>query len=111
VTDTAYLAVILERLDRIARSTAQGRDAFHASEVIQDAVLQNLEVIGEAAKRVSAPTRRKYSKISWREMARFRDLAMHHYGSVLTEEVWGIVERDLPPIRRALTTSKPSAPP
>ena len=103
MTDAARLADIVERIDRIERATAEGRDAFAASEVVQDAVIRNLEVIGEAAKAISARTRRQLLEVPWREMARFRDLAIHHYGQILSEEVWVIVSRDLPRIRRAVS--------
>jgi uncharacterized protein with HEPN domain len=96
------MADILERVHRIQRATADGKRTFFRSEVIQDAVIRNLEVIGEAAKNVGAATRKKYARVNWRAMARFRDLAIHPYGAVLTEEVWRIVERDIPTLKREL---------
>lgn len=77
------------------------------SEVIQDAVIRNLEVIGEAAKSVGPGTRKDLAEVPWRAMARFRDLALHHYGQVLAEEVWDIVAKDLPAIRRAVSRGVP----
>ena len=47
-----YLAQILERIDRILRYTDEGKDVFLRDLVIQDAVIRNFEVIGEAAKRI-----------------------------------------------------------
>lgn len=102
MTDVPKIADILERIDRIQRATGGGKGAFLASEVIQDAVIRNLEVIGEAAKGVSDSTRRHNPEVPWREMARFRDLAIHQYGRVQAEEVWDIVEDELPAIRRSL---------
>jgi uncharacterized protein with HEPN domain len=102
MSDAERLADILERIDRIRRATSDGRSAFFDSDVIQDAVIRNLEVIGEAAKHVSASVRRQSPDVPWREMSRFRDLAIHHYGKVLADEVWAIVEKDLGPIRRAV---------
>jgi uncharacterized protein with HEPN domain len=102
VTDESRIADVLERVDRILRATVGGREAFMESELIQDAVIRNLEVIGEAAKNVGAGTRKKFPNVPWREMARFRDLAIHHYGRILSDEVWGIVAKDLVEIRRAL---------
>ena len=99
MSDAARLADILERIDRIHRATVRGKDAFLASEVVQDAVIRSLEVIGEAAKNVTAVTRRRFPRVPWRDMARFRDLAIHHYGRVLAEEVWVIVSKDLPLVR------------
>jgi uncharacterized protein with HEPN domain len=110
VTDESRIADVLERVDRIARATVGGREAFLASELIQDAVIRNLEVIGEAAKNVGPGTRRKFPDVPWREMARFRDLAIHPYGRILSEEVWEIVAKDLIQIRRALVTGVPGSP-
>lgn len=107
MTDESRLADILERIDRIVRATSAGKSTFLRSEVIQDAVVRNLEVIGEAAKSVGPGTRRDLAGVPWREMARFRDLALHHYGQILAEEVWGIVAKDLPIIRRAVSRGIP----
>jgi len=106
VTDATRLADILERIDRIERATVGGKEEFFGSEVIQDAVVRNLEVIGEAAKNISPATRRRHPQIPWKAMARFRDLAIHHYGHVLADEVWVIVTRDLVAIRRQLSKTK-----
>jgi uncharacterized protein with HEPN domain len=76
VTDDSRIADVIDRIDRIVRATAGGREAFMQSEVIQDAVVRNLEVIGEASKSVGPATRRRLSSVPWREMARFRDLAI-----------------------------------
>ncbi len=102
MTDTARLSDILERIDRIARATQDGEVAFRNSEIIQDAVIRNLEVIGEATKSLSPRTRRQFPDVPWREMARFRDLAIHHYGKLVAEEIWRIVADDLPRIKRAV---------
>jgi uncharacterized protein with HEPN domain len=110
VSDAAHLADVLERIDRIRRATKEGEQTFLSSEVIQDAVIRNLEVIGEASKNLSESTRRRSRSVPWREMARFRDLAIHHYGSLLSEEVWRIVADDLPRIRRSIAKVFPSDP-
>jgi uncharacterized protein with HEPN domain len=102
MSDAQRLADILERILRIERATTGGKAEFFGSEVLQDAVIRNLEVIGEAAKNVGPATRKKYPQVNWSGMGRFRDLAIHHYGGVLVEEVWKIVERELPPLKEEL---------
>jgi uncharacterized protein with HEPN domain len=102
MSDATRLADILERIDRIERATSEGQQSYLDSEVIQDAVIRNLEVIGEAAKSVSARVRLRFPAVPWSAMSRFRDLAIHHYGRVLSDEVWAIVVKDLPAIRRAI---------
>ena len=47
-----YLAQIIECIERITKYTAAGREAFHADRMVQDAVIRNFEIIGEAVKRV-----------------------------------------------------------
>jgi uncharacterized protein with HEPN domain len=51
---------------------------------------------------VTRRTRARHPTVPWSAMARFRDLAIHNYGRVLSEEVWAIVVGDLPAIRRAI---------
>jgi uncharacterized protein with HEPN domain len=103
VTDAERIADILERIYRIERAVVGGKHEFFESEVVQDAVIRSLEVIGEAARNVSPAARKRHPRVSWKAMARFRDLAIHHYGNVLVEEVWTIVERDLPSLKRELS--------
>jgi uncharacterized protein with HEPN domain len=110
VTDESRIADILERFDRIMRATTGGRQVFRESELIQDAVIRSLEVIGEAAKHVSPATRKKLPNVPWRAMARFRDLAIHHYARILPDEVWELVVRDLVPIRRSLANGRAHVP-
>ena len=61
--DRLYLHHMLERCHRITRFIGPGREAFMASEELQDAVIRNIEVIGEAAKRVSAEARSRMSSL------------------------------------------------
>ena len=67
--DGLYLHHILERCRRITRFITAGREAFMNSEQLQDAVIRNLEVIGEAAKRVSAEARGRLSSLDWKPFA------------------------------------------
>lgn len=69
-----YLAQILERIERIDQYTAKGRNAFLADPLIQDAVMRNFEIIGEAAKRVPDEYRKQHPIIPWRMMSAFRDV-------------------------------------
>jgi uncharacterized protein with HEPN domain len=61
-----------------------------------DAVLRNLEIIGEAVKNIPDETRRKYPQIKWRKIAGFRDVIAHGYFGVNDETVWDIVENEIP---------------
>jgi uncharacterized protein with HEPN domain len=62
----------------------------------QDAVVRNLEVIGEATKNLSARLRKTYPQIPWKNLAGVRDKMIHHYFGINYEIVWTIAQKDLP---------------
>ncbi len=64
--------------------------------MIQDAVLRNMEILGEASKRVSTPSREQAPDIPWREMAGMRDKLIHDYFGVDLSLVWDVVAAELP---------------
>lgn len=90
-----YLIHMLECVEKIQRYTRDGQDAFFESSLIQDGVIRNFEIIGEAAKQVSAETRSANPEIPWSKVAGFRDVLIHGYMGVELSEVWTVVERDL----------------
>jgi uncharacterized protein with HEPN domain len=93
--DRLYLTHILERIDRIRVHTSGGYEIFMAQDIIQDAVLRNLEVIGEAVKQISAELREQSPQIPWRRIAGMRDVLVHNYMGVDLDEVWNVVENEL----------------
>lgn len=98
-----YLLHIRDSIDRILAYTVEGRDAFLGHPMIQDAVLRNMEILGEAAKRVSAPVRSQAPEIPWREMAGMRDKLIHDYFGVDLSLVWDVVASELPDARDRIT--------
>jgi len=102
-----YLAHILERIDRILRYTADGRDAFLANSLIQDGVIRNLEVIGEAAKRIPQEFRQANPSIPWRSLTALRDVLIHQYEGVSLPEVWSVVGDHLPTLRSSIAALLP----
>jgi len=102
-----YLAHILECIEKIERFTADGRERFFQDAMVQDAVLRNLEVIGEAAKRLDDAYRGAHPEVPWRALAGLRDVLIHQYERVDLEKVWAILEKELPPLRGAIAAMLP----
>ena len=102
-----YLAHILECVQKIERFTADGRGRFLRDAMVQDAVLRNFEIIGEAAKRLDDGYRTAHPEIPWRALAGLRDVLIHQYEGVEPERVWAIVERELPSLREAIAALLP----
>jgi uncharacterized protein with HEPN domain len=97
--DEEYLSDIREAIERIVTYvkgiTYKG---FLEDHKTQDAVIRNLQVIGEAAKKVSPATRRRLNGVPWREMSGIRDKVVHDYFGISIDIVWQVATRDLPDI-------------
>jgi len=98
------LAHIRDAADRITAYTALGRDAFFASTMAQDAVIRNLEIIGEAVKQLDSATRKRAPSIPWRRIAGMRDVLIHHYFGVDLQTVWTVVENEIPRLKQSVET-------
>ena len=100
--DRVYLHHILDAIRRILEYTAEGQAAFFSRPMIQDAVVRNLEIIGEAVKNLTEPLKANRADIAWKRIAGMRDKMIHEYFGVNLQLVWEVVERDLPQLRVAL---------
>jgi uncharacterized protein with HEPN domain len=109
--DRLYLISIIESAERIMQYVKDGREAFMASSLIQDATIRNFETIGEAAKQLSPGLRNAHPEIPWREVAAFRDVLIHDYLRVDVDEVWNIVESELPELKQKLSAVLAELPP
>jgi uncharacterized protein with HEPN domain len=100
--DRAYLLHVRDAIERIRSYTSEGRDAFMADTRTQDAVIRNIEIIGEAVKRLSEDSRSRRPDIPWSQIAGMRDVLIHHYFGVKLETVWEVVDQNLSPLRMAV---------
>ena len=95
-TDKDFLYDIQEAIRRIKAYTHEMTyKEFLADTRTQDAVIRNVEIIGEATKKLSIRLRKRYSSVPWKEMAGARDRLIHHYFGVDLEVVWQIVIAEL----------------
>jgi len=80
--DSVYLRHILDAIVRIESYIAVGREAFMSTPHWQDAVIRQLEIIGEATKRTSEALRSHHPEVPWRRIAGLRDVLIHDYMGV-----------------------------
>lgn len=110
-----YLADMVAAADRITHYTA-GMDAttFAGDQRTVDAVVRNLEVIGEAARYLPDSTRALAPEIEWAKIVGLRNILVHQYFGVSTAIVWDVVEHKLGPLRqtcvRLLANAAPDIP-
>jgi len=95
--DLSYLADMIEAIQHIFDYT-EGLvySDFLEHTMARDAVLRNIQVIGEATKRLSDGLRQNYPDVPWREIAGMRDKVIHDYFEVNYATVWDVIQADLP---------------
>ena len=94
--DAVYLLHILDAIKKIRRYAAAGHAEFMAQSHWQDATIRQLEIIGEATKRLSEEMRSAHPHIPWRRIAGLRDVLIHDYMGVDLNVVWNIIQGRIP---------------
>lgn len=95
-----FLTDILEAIGKVERYTAGlSSDAFEGNEMAVDAVVRNLEIIGEAARQLSPQIRERYTGVDWVAVVGFRNVVIHEYFDVDVEIVWTIATQRLDKLR------------
>lgn len=92
-----YLEDIQQSCAKVLRYTAGlSFEQFKQDDRTYDAVLRNLEIIGEAAKNVPDEFRQRFSFVEWRKISGFRDIVAHQYFSVSDSIAWDIIQNKIP---------------
>ena len=106
--DDSYLLDMLVASRKAARF-AQGLDheRFAQSDLHQNAIFKVLEIIGEAASRISDDTRKAHSEIPWADIVGLRNRIVHAYFEIDLTVVWNIVSDDVPALIRQLEEIAP----
>jgi len=97
-SELPYLGHIADSIAAIESYVAGGRDVFMKERLVQDAVIRNFEIIGEAASRLS-PAVRDRPGLVWGKVIAFRNRLIHGYWSVDPLLVWDVVANDLPRLK------------
>lgn len=100
--DRLYLIHMRECVHKIEKYTAGGRSAFLGGDIIQDAVIRNLQTMAEASQRVSETRQAAHPEVEWFKIAGFRNILVHDYLGVDLDKIWEVVEHDVPPLKTAV---------
>lgn len=94
--DPVHLHDVLECGRRALDYALEGKETFLARGMATDAILRNLEVMGEAVKRLSPALRDEHPDLPWRRVAGMRDVLIHAYDHLDLPSLWDVLEDDLP---------------
>jgi uncharacterized protein with HEPN domain len=97
--DVAHLKHIFDAIVKIESYTEVGRKPFLSESLRQDAVIRQLQIVGEATKRLSPALCIKHPEIPWRRMAGMRDVLIHSYDDVDLATVWRVTQQSLPDLK------------
>ena len=85
----------IEKIEHLTQKL-YSQENFEKNWVEQDAIIRNLEVIGEASKNISDDLKQEYPDVSWREMRGMRNFVTHQYFGVELSDIWSTVITDIP---------------
>jgi len=98
-----FVLDMLEAMAKVERYIAGlTYEAFAANDLVLDAVVRNLVIIGEAARHIPEELRKQYTDVDWRRVVGFRNIVIHEYFDVDPEIVWAIATQHLHDLKAAL---------
>lgn len=100
--DRLYLQHMRDAIDTIESYVSVGREAFLTGSHWQDAVIRQLEIVGEATKHLSGDLRSRHPEVPWRRIAGLRDILIHNYMGVDIGAVWEITQVGIPELKEHL---------
>jgi uncharacterized protein with HEPN domain len=101
--DSVYLRHIFDAIQK-SEDYAKGLDlsSFLENDLVQDACIRQLLVIGEAAKGLSSQCRNTYAHVPWADVAGMRDKLVHQYFGIDLEKIWMTIKEDLPILKQEI---------
>ena len=100
--DLPYLQHVLDACADISEFVAQGRAEAAKSKLVLNGVVRQLQVVGEAVKRISPETKELAPNVPWKQIAGMRDKLVHDYFDIIPEQVWNAAFNDIPKLREAV---------
>jgi len=95
-----YLQDILSAIERIEEYTSQGEAYFLSHSLVQDGVIRQLSVIGEASAKLTRSFRIKYPEIPWKKIVGMRNIIIHDYSVIDLPIIWIVSTDNLPALKK-----------
>ena len=100
-----FLMDIKECIDKIIKYTKDmNKNQFLLDDKTYDAVMRNLQIIGEAVKQFPIQIREKYPKVAWKKIAGLRDIVTHEYFGIDEDIIWDVVHKKIPGLKPEIDT-------
>jgi len=100
-----YLEHMLDCIQRIEKYV-ESKQQFYVSQLVQDAVIRNLQVMAESSQRLAEGIKQKNPDVPWKQISGFRNVLVHDYLGVDLDVIWSVVELELPKLQKALVKAK-----
>ena len=94
-----WLKDILEAIEHIEKYAAKGENEYSQNELIQKWMIYHLQIIGEAASKISNEIQVKYASIPWSQIVSLRNIIVHEYFGIDLEEIWNTITIDIPNLK------------
>jgi len=101
--DLTFVGDVLDAIKRIeGYLRGVDKDAFEENQMMQDAVMHQIEIIGEASNRISDEFQEKHPDLPWMQMRAIRNKIVHDYREVNLSVIWDTAKNDLPPLKKQI---------
>jgi uncharacterized protein with HEPN domain len=94
--DRERLLDIQEAIESVRKYASRGKDAFKKDELVQTWILHHLQILGEAASRISDDFQEQHPDVPWYKIIGMRNILVHDYFRIDINAVWSVVENDIP---------------
>ena len=101
--DRSRLQDILDAIKGIERYAKRGRQIFEEDELVHTWMIHHIQIIGETASKLTPTFRKTHRQIPWPQIITMRHVLVHDYLGIDLAEVWAVVERDLPALKKQVS--------